>query len=61
MSTSYNEITNTTWNATAELFINIGDNAAKLGRMSQLVEPLTTHALMHTFTHAPTHPCTNVG
>ena len=33
MSTSYSEITNTTWNATAELFINIGDNAAKLGEL----------------------------
>jgi cyclophilin family peptidyl-prolyl cis-trans isomerase len=27
MSTSYNETTETTWNATAELFINIGNNS----------------------------------
>ena len=27
MSTSYNQLTNTTWNATAELFINTGDNS----------------------------------
>ena len=27
MSTSYNETTNTTWNATAELFINTGNNS----------------------------------
>ena len=30
MSTSFNESTGTTWNATAELFINTGDNAARL-------------------------------
>jgi hypothetical protein len=26
MSTSFNEVTGTTWNATAELFVNTGDN-----------------------------------
>jgi len=27
MSTSFSEATGTTWNATAELFVNTGDNA----------------------------------
>jgi cyclophilin family peptidyl-prolyl cis-trans isomerase len=34
MSTSYNEMTETTWNATAELFINLGNNRYSVSPLS---------------------------